>query len=184
MKNPFVRFTGVSQLLLLFLLTFASFPQILIADTSQVSFETRYFELYANILRKVEEGRLDSAIGASARALNGELQKKISPIDARIEQLKEDFGSLSDSERDARLNELMATAAKKERIYNQYNQKLAALLPDRNTGLMGGETKTAPAQNESKIISTKSASPAEKEEESPPVKIKFEPENVMKGDFE
>ena len=84
MTTTWLKNLGAAVFLSVILLVF---PTVLPA-AGNASSEVAFFELYAKIIRAVDAGKLDKSVGDKARAIHSELQKNISSIDIRLENLK------------------------------------------------------------------------------------------------
>lgn len=156
----------------------AGSPAPLRAADSSSNPELGFVELYAGILRSVDNGRLDRSVGRQARELNAGLQKEILALDARIGKLKAAAATAEGSRRDELLDELVDLGGRRERVYAAYQRKLERLVS-------GGKDDVASrARPEEAVQQAKK----EKDEARPSSKrtILFEnvPEDISTGQFD
>ncbi len=152
------------------------------------SLEIDFMDLYVQIIRAVDAGKLDKKVGKEARTLDFELQKEIITLDNKIDKLKSTPMGSSSAQRDKTFDELIAIGAQKERVYGDYLRRLEVLAGtgDRPAALgitpvkkKNGGPVSEKILYEGDVVGGDSSAP-----EKRALTIEMTPEDISTGDFD
>jgi len=180
MFNPITSHLRIACAALVF--TFISIGSIGSLSAGSGGSEVTYVELYANVLRAVDSGRLDSSTARKVHSLNADLQKKLLALDDRLKAVKTASMKATGSKQDELLDELVALGAERERLYLDYHNRLEQL-----TGTQtGGTVVSAPVPKASsgQAKAQESGKNAAAKSSQRTLTIESVPEDISTGQFD